>query len=319
MDSVYVLLVGIFLELLFDWPRSFYKVIKHPIVWMGSLIKKFDIIMNKSFYSNKSKKVLGFTVVFLCLTIGISLYFLITLILENSFLFDLFNILLVWSMICSRSLFIHINEIKIELSKNNLSLARRSLSKVVGRDTKKLKKNEIIRASLESLSESTSDGIIAPIFWYFILGFPGIIMYKTINTLDSMIGYKSKKYLAFGYASAKADDIVNFIPSRLTGLIFAIVSSKPKDSLNIMFKYASRHKSVNAGWPESALAGALSVRLGGPKIYFGVSNNEEWLNSRGLEPNEKKLEEGLFLYKKLIILVLCFLSLISIFNFIQIL
>ena len=125
--------------------------------------------------------------------------------------------------------------------------------------------------------------------------------------------------MAFGYASAKADDIVNFIPSRLTGLIFAIVSSKPIASLNVMFKYASRHKSVNAGWPESALAGALSVRLGGPKIYLGVNYNEEWLNSEGLEPNEKKLEEGLFLYKKLITFVICFLSLISIFDLMKIL
>ena len=236
---------------------------------------------------------------------------------ENFFLAEIFYVFIIWSLMCTRSLYSHVKQIENNLNDNNLLKAKKSLSKVVGRETKYLSKKGIIRASLESLSESTSDGIVAPIFWYFIFGIPGLIIFKIVSTLDSMIGYKSKKYLAFGYASAKLDDIFNFIPSRLTGFIFVILSSKPKYTFRIMIKNANKLSSPNAGWPESAFAGALSVRLGGPKRYFNHSNSDKWLNEECKDPTLKNFREGLELYKKTILLLIFIIVFFTISQFLK--
>ena len=218
---------------------------------------------------------------------------------------------------CSKSLYSHIFSIYNNLEKNDIKKAKKSLSKVVGRDTANLKKKAIVRASLESLSENTSDAIVAPIFWYFLFGIHGLIIFKTINTLDSMIGYKSKKYLAYGYASAKIDDILNIFPSRLTGLVFVLLSSKPIQTFRVMMKNASKSSSPNAGWPESAFAGALSIRLGGPKTYNGVSNKDKWLNGEYNDPTVSDFYEGVKLYIKSVIFIIFIIIIFTIFNYLK--
>lgn len=145
---------------------------------------------------------------------------------------------------------------------------RRQVARIVGRDTSELSPQEVRTAALETLAENLSDGVIAPLFWYLLLGVPGMLAYKMVNTLDSMIGYRNERYRRFGCFAARLDDVANYIPARLTAL-FMVVASARLSLLAFVVKYGSRHASPNSGYPEAALAGILNCRFGGPHIYFG--------------------------------------------------
>jgi adenosylcobinamide-phosphate synthase len=168
---------------------------------------------------------------------------------------------------------------------------------IVGRDPSRLDEAGVARASLESLAENTSDGIVAPVFWGVLLGLPGIAAYKAINTLDSMIGHRTERYEAFGWASARIDDLVNLIPARLTGLLFALTSVRPREALTTMWRDAGHHRSPNAGWPEAALAGALGIRLSGPRIYGDRVADEPWVNEGAPDPTPGDITRGLTSYR----------------------
>src|SRR5262249_6923935 len=159
----------------------------------------------------------------------------------------------------------------------------------------------IARAAIESLSENTSDGVVAPMFWGALFGLPGIIGYKAINTLDSMVGHRTERHENFGWASARIDDVANFVPARLTGLLFALVSANSKDALGCMLRDAQHHRSINAGWPEAAMAGALSLRLCGPRFYHGELADEPWLNGSARDPAASDIIRALRLYVRAII------------------
>ena len=157
----------------------------------------------------------------------------------------------------------------------------------------------VARAALESLAENFSDGVIAPAFFYAVFGLPGIITYKMINTADSMIGHKSDKYRAFGWASARTDDLLNLIPARLT--TFFIILAAPNriaDGLRTVYRHAGKHISPNAGWPEAALAGVLQVRLGGPRRYQGKLLDGVWLGSGETDIDETTIRKGLAIYDR---------------------
>ncbi|MDO9500590.1 cobalamin biosynthesis protein, partial [Falsiroseomonas sp.] len=166
------------------------------------------------------------------------------------------------------------------------------------------------RAATESLAENASDGIVAPLFWGLLLGLPGIAAYKAINTLDSMIGHRSARHEAFGWASARIDDLANLVPARLTGLLFALTSGRPRAALSCMVRDARHHRSPNAGWPEAAMAGALGIRLSGPRIYGGKVTPEPWLNASAADPSPDDLFRALSVYRRaLTALAICILAL----------
>ncbi len=152
-----------------------------------------------------------------------------------------------------------------------LEEGRKQVGRIVGRDTQSLSKNEIQAATLETLAENLSDGVIAPLFWFAVAGIPGMMAYKMVNTLDSMIGYKNDRYIHFGRFAARLDDVANFIPARLTAFLMALCSGSSR-AFRFIFKYGKEHSSPNAGYPEAALAGALDVTFGGAHLYFG-----EWV------------------------------------------
>ncbi len=160
-------------------------------------------------------------------------------------------------MVALRSLYDHVTAVARPLQSGNIDAARLAVAQIVGRDPATLDEAGIARAAIESLAENASDGIVAPVFWGVLFGLPGIVGYKAINTLDSMIGHRSERHLYFGWAAARIDDIANFIPARLTGLLFTLVSSRFSQALSCMVRDANRHRSINAGWPEAAMAGAL--------------------------------------------------------------
>jgi adenosylcobinamide-phosphate synthase len=205
----------------------------------------------------------------------------------------------------------HVDAVARPLMSGDLPAARQAVAMIVGRDPSRLDAAGIARAATESLAENTSDGIVAPLFWGAIFGLPGIAAYKAINTLDSMIGHRTPRHEAFGWAAARIDDVANLIPARLTGLLFAIVSVRPRLALATMWRDAHHHRSPNAGWPEAAMAGALGVRLSGPRIYEGQLSQEPWLNGEAPDPSAADLNRALALYRRAMLVLAAELALLA--------
>jgi adenosylcobinamide-phosphate synthase len=184
-------------------------------------------------------------------------------------------------MLAITSLLEHVQKVQTPVILDDIEAARSAVSNIVGRDTTELDKDGVIRAALESLAENFSDGVVAPIFWFAILGFPGLVFYKAVNTADSLIGHKNDRYKDFGYFAAKTDDLVNYIPARLTGFLLLLAAvtdglARMKQGIRVMLRDAGKHISPNAGWPEAAMAGLLEIRLGGPRRYKGKIVDGAW-------------------------------------------
>jgi adenosylcobinamide-phosphate synthase len=189
--------------------------------------------------------------------------------------------------LAQHSLLSHVGDVEIARRARGVDAARVSVSKIVGRDPNLLDEAGVCRAAIESLAENASDGVVAPVFCFAVLGLPGLLMYKMLNTADSMIGHMNDRYRDFGRASAKLDDVANFIPARVCGLLFVVATiivsgaAAGRRALDVMMRDARLHRSPNAGWPEAAMAGALDLVLGGPRAYPGYAVNEPVLNAAG--------------------------------------
>ncbi|QXM05646.1 adenosylcobinamide-phosphate synthase CbiB [Crassaminicella indica] len=249
--------------------------IPHPIKFIGNGIKNTEKFLRKYAKSNKDEKLLG---IFLTIIIVCSAYIITFLMIKvfayiNPYLGYGVEAFLIFQILATKSLDVESRKVLKQLEKNDIGEARRFLSYIVGRETSELNEDEIIRATVETVAENTSDGIIAPLFYIFIGGAPLGMAYKAANTLDSMVGYKNEKYLYFGWASAKFDDILNYIPARLTA-IFMILATfllkyDWKNCIYIIKRDRKNHKSPNCAYPEAAVAGALRIQLGGINTYFG--------------------------------------------------
>ena len=247
----------------------------HPIRFIGKFISSMEKIIRGVVSSPIGLKIGGF---FLATTTVLLTYFSTVFILRISKgfhinLFYLVNIIILWTTVAAKCLKVESKKVCFALENNDIPLARKLLSYIVGRDTRDLNMSEISKAVVETVAENTSDGVVAPIFYMFLGGAPLALAYKAINTLDSMVGYKNDKYLHLGYASAKLDDIANFIPARITGILLVAASGILKlnveDSLKILIRDRKNHSSPNCGYPEAAAAGALGIQLGGSHHYFG--------------------------------------------------
>jgi adenosylcobinamide-phosphate synthase len=186
-------------------------------------------------------------------------------------------------LIAQRSLYQHVAEVRSAFAEGGLAEARAAVSMIVGRDPEQLDEAGVSRAAIESCAENFSDGVVAPVFWLALLGLPGLIAYKAINTADSMIGHRTARHECFGWAAARLDDLVNLIPARLSGLLLAVVAPIANGAvgiaLNVMRRDAPKHRSPNAGWPESATAGALGLALAGPRRYGEHIVDDPFLNA----------------------------------------
>ena len=244
----------------------------HPIVWIGRLITKLE---DRLYESQLKKKLAGVVLVILVI---VATYVLASFALNvasaiAAWLGWLVALWLGWSCLALRSLHKESRAVIVELERGDLVAARQSLSMIVGRETAQLDEEGILKATIETVAENASDGVIAPIF-YLLLGGPVLgLVYKSASTLDSMVGYKNEKYREFGWAGARLDDILNYIPARLTGFLFVaaafVLKLNGTGALQVMLRDAGKHASPNAGWPEAAVAGALNLQLGGPAVYFG--------------------------------------------------
>ena len=300
MSMLICALIALIIDRIIGWPKWLFQRISHPVVAIGHIISWCDKTLNRTDQSSSIRRTCG--IITVVIVIGVCL--LISLIISNfvpkSVLGIILTSLLIWPWIAAKSLRDHVIKVAIALAASDPASARSAVSMIVGRNAKTLDNFGIARASLESLAENTSDGVVAPLFWTVIFGLPGLFVYKAINTMDSMIGYRTQNYEAFGWAAAKLDDLANFLPARLTGLLFALTATKPIYSMTIMWRDAGKHRSPNAGWPESGFAAALNIRLSGPRDYEGTRSNDEWLHEEGENPTEKDIVLGLKHYNRLL-------------------
>lgn len=266
-------MLGYLLDLLIGDPEK----LPHPIRIFGNLIYKGEHLLNKPPHNFLKGMLLALT---LCLLTYFSFRLLGDgLLWLHPYLYVFFSGMMVFYGLANKGLIDEGRAVFQVLHGHGLEAGRKQLSRIVGRDTSQLSSQQIRIAVLETMSENLSDGVIAPLFYYALAGVPGMMTYKMINTMDSMIGYRSERYEHFGKFAARLDDIANFIPSRLTALLMALVSLSWK-SLVFIYKYGNRHKSPNAGYPEAALAGILHCRFGGPNIYHGVLVDKPYIGDQ---------------------------------------
>ncbi len=307
------MLLALVIDVGLGWPALAYHRFGHPVTWIGALIAALDERLNCEDMSDAVRRAAGVVVALgvIGLTIGASRVCIA--MLPDGLPGLLLAAILAWPLVAARSMHDHVVAITWPLMAGDVQAARQAVAMIVGRDTSALDEAGIGRAAAESLAENTSDGVVAPLFWGAIFGLPGIAAYKAINTLDSMIGHRTIRHEAFGWAAARIDDVANLIPARLTGLLFTAVSVRPHVAFATMWRDARHHRSPNAGWPEAAMAGALGIRLSGPRVYAGHLTQEPWVNAKARDPTPADLNRALALYRRAMLVLaagLAFLALL---------
>jgi len=270
---IYIVL-DILLAVILDFILGDPRWLPHPIIYIGKLISFLENKARKLAESDSKLRLSGAVIVIITGFISFIIPFcLLEIVKPFAVVYHIFNILIIWTTLAAKSLNIAAMKVYTSLENNDIEDARIKLSYIVGRDTKELSKEEIIRADVETVAENTSDGVIAPLIFAMIGGAPLAMLYKAVNTMDSMLGYKNKRYYYIGFFPAKIDDLFNLIPARITGVLIALISPLVKgnilESFKIMIRDRKNHKSPNCAYPEAAAAGAMKVQLGGTNSYFG--------------------------------------------------
>ncbi|BAV63948.1 adenosylcobinamide-phosphate synthase CbiB [Sphingobium cloacae] len=264
------------LDAVIGWPRALYARIGHPVGFFARIITLSERYGNQARWSAGLRRAIGVLTVMLLLAVSAGGALLLEGLCRRwlGSLAWLGMAILAWPALAQRSLFEHVRPIARHLGEGDEARARQDVSMIVGRDTETLDEPGIARAAIESLSESFCDGVAAPLFWLIVGGLPGIWAYKAINTADSLIGHKEERWRAFGWAAARTDDVMNFLPARLGGAVICLAGG---GGWRIMWRDARKHASPNAGWTEAAMAGTLGLRLAGPVSYDGVAHDKPWI------------------------------------------
>jgi adenosylcobinamide-phosphate synthase len=300
-------------ELAVGYPEPVLRAIGHPVTWMGRLIGALDRSLNR-----KSAAQAGGTVAVLVLLIVVST---ITILLQRALLSLPFGVLLIAvlasTLLAQRSLHRHVADVADALDKDGVDAGRRAVARIVGRDTDALDAAGVARAAIESLAENFSDGVVAPVLWLAIAGLPGAALYKAINTADSMVGHRTPRHVAFGWAAARLDDLVNLPASRLSGLLLiAAAALSNRNSARAAWRAVRRdaplHRSPNAGYPEAAMAGALGLALAGPRVYGGVGVEDAFMGDGRREANVADIRRALTLYRRADAILVALLAILAV-------
>jgi adenosylcobinamide-phosphate synthase len=306
--------LALFLEAGFGYPGWLYRIIGHPVTWLGTLIGHAEQRLNLARHRFILRRVFGFLALAFVLFIAGTLASLLQIVLL-SYVSPALGLglaaLIGSSLIAQKSLYTHVGAVAKALERQDneqqddepasLEASRKAVAQIVGRDVAKLDSAGIARAAIESLAENFSDAVIAPALYLALAGLPGGFLYKAINTADSMIGHKSPRYLAYGFAAAKLDDLVNWPAARLSIVwiwlaAFILPNVSPKGLWRGVRKDAGSHPSPNSGWPESAFAGALGLKLGGPRLYAGHIAESQWIGEGRDDCGPRDIRRALKLY-----------------------
>jgi adenosylcobinamide-phosphate synthase len=302
-DSLLTLSLALAAEAAVGYPHRLYTAIGHPVTWIGWLIKGLDLGLNREAWSSRQRRVAGVAALLLLLTVtGLAGWALSALLLPLGIIGILLLAILASSLIAQRSLHEHVAAVSKGLREGGIEGGRAAVSMIVGRNPQSLDEAGVSRAAIESLAENFSDGIVAPAFWLGLGGLPGAALYKATNTADSMIGHRTPRHEAFGWASARFDDLVNLPASRLSALLIIAAAAlhrdaSPSGAWQAVRRDAVHHRSPNAGWPEAAMAGALGLRLAGPRVYGDVRVEDRWMGDGRAAATADDIDRALALYR----------------------
>lgn len=300
-DALFILFLAIAADAALGEMNWLFRFIPHPVVAMGRAIAALDKRLNRPELPQADRKTRGIVLVLVMVgsagAIGAGIAFVARSI-PHAWIVEA---LIAATLIAQRGLFEHVHDVARALEKKGLEAGRYAVSRIVGRDPQALDEHGVARAGIESLAENFSDAVVAPVFWFVIAGLPGLMIYKAVNTLDSMVGYRNDKYRAFGWASARLDDVLNLVPARLAGMIIAVAAifsagANPFRAVKTMLTDSRHHKSPNSGWPEAAMAGALGLALGGPRKYPGLTVDEKWIGSGRARATIADMDKALVLF-----------------------
>lgn len=293
------------LALVLDWLTAgfgwLWRVLPHPVAWIGGMIAGFERRLNRDGRSRGALRLRGALTVLIVVGLAAAAGWAIARYsreLPYGWLIELFAVTV---MLAQRSLFAHVRRVGKALRLNGLEGGRAAVAHIVGRDVQALDGYGVARAAIESSAENFSDAVVAPVVWYLLLGLPGLLAYKAINTLDSMIGYHTPRYEQFGKVAARLDDAANLIPARLSAVILMLAAlatptANAWRALVTVARDAKKHRSPNAGWPEAAMAGALGLALAGPRPYHGQLQPGPWIGDGRARAVPQDITRALFLY-----------------------
>jgi adenosylcobinamide-phosphate synthase len=279
----FIVIAALAFDALIGDPDWLWRRPGHPVAWIGAVIGVLDRGFNREDRSQQQRKTAGIACTAALVALSAVVGILVQTTVQQLPMGSILLALIASIFIAQRSLYQHVAGVRSAFAGGGLSGARKAVAMIVGRDPEQLDEAGICRAAIESCAENFSDGVVAPVFWLALLGLPGLIAYKTINTADSMIGHRSERYQSFGWAAARLDDLVNLIPARLSAALLALAAPVAGGSIGRSFdvvrRDASKHRSPNAGWPESAMAGGLGVALAGPRRYATHAVDDPFINA----------------------------------------
>jgi adenosylcobinamide-phosphate synthase len=303
--TLLILSAALTIEALLGYPDALFRAIRHPVVWWGVLIATLDRRLNREelcFRRRRRNGVLALVLLLLATVLPALLLQLALLAALPLALAVAILALLAASLPAQRSLHDHVRAVADALEHDGLQAGREAVSRIVGRNPRHLDEAGVVRAAIESLAENFSDGIVAPAFWCGLAGLPGGVFYKAVNTADSMIGHRTARHEAFGWASARLDDLINLPASRLAALWLLLAAlllpgADAAGGWRALRRDARHHRSPNAGWPEAAMAGALGLRLAGPRIYGETRVEDGWMGDGRADATPRDLRRALALYR----------------------
>ncbi|MCY4486201.1 MAG: adenosylcobinamide-phosphate synthase CbiB [Deltaproteobacteria bacterium] len=300
-DTAALLLAAMLLDAVIGDPRWLYRIIPHPTVVMGRALSFCDRLFNRAESGSMTRRVAGaVSTLAVVLSFG-ALGVLVSAALSRGWGGFWLEAFLASVLIAQNSLYRHVADVATALERGGVESGRDAVAHVVGRDPESLDLHGVARSAVESLAENFNDGVVAPVLWGLLFGFPGIVAYKALNTADSMIGHLDSRYRDFGWAAARLDDVANWLPARVAGVLLAASGGqwgvrRVAHALGIMRRDGGAHRSVNAGYPEGAMAGALDLRLAGPRRYKGVVTADPWLGEGTAAATENDIRRGLRVY-----------------------
>lgn len=307
-DPLILLLAALLVEAYVGDARFIFRFVPHPVVLIGRLVDWFDRKLNRESRPEMDRAVRGMIAVLVVVAVTGAIGWGVAWLSRNhpwGGIVEFFGLI---ALIAQRSLYNAVAKVRRALDDEGLEAGRREVAHIVGRDPTQLDRHGVARAATESLAENFSDAVVAPVFWYVLFGFPGLVVYKAVNTMDSMIGHRSPRYRAFGLVAARLDDVLNLIPARLAALflMFAalfVPKSNPLGALKAVLRDSGKHRSFNAGWPEAATAGALGIALAGPRRYAEGVVQDAWMGDGTARVTTAHMRRALYLYA-----VACFLN-----------
>lgn len=303
--SLIVALLAMIIERIAGYPQRLVDLIGHPVIWIGKLIDIGDTRLNDPAVPDIKRWQRGIWGLAAMLVLVLAVSLVLSQFLRSLPFGWVVEAILASSLLAQKGLRDAVIKVADSLRTGDIGLARRAVSHIVGRDTANLDQAEISRAAIETLAENASDGVVAPLFYLALFGLPGAALYKAINTADSMIGHRTERHEAFGWAAAKLDDVANYIPARLTAVLLIVMAglmpgASPKNAASAARRDAPNHASPNAGWPEAAMAGALAFGLGGPRAYKGEVLDLPRMGDGRRELGAKDIEDAIALYDRLL-------------------